>query len=78
MKRNQSLKGDNPKSVGFVRVQSKIKKIENHDELKVDPLYNPFIFDGTVSFIDQKETKPIRTFRDTRSVQSFILDSVLL
>lgn len=72
-RKNQSPRRDNPKSVGFVRVQSKI----NLDERNVDSGYDPFICDGVVSFVDKNETKSIRILRDTGAAQSFILDSVL-
>lgn len=40
--------------------------------------FEPFIFDGTVSFDESmSEAKPVHILRDTGSAQSFILGSVL-
>ncbi len=46
--------------------------------LSIDPTFEPFVCDGTVSFSElDTEHKPERILRDTGAAQSFVLADVL-
>ncbi len=60
------------KSVAFVRTHS------SESMLSIDPTFEPFVCDGTVSFSEfDTEHKHVRILRDTGAAQSFILADVL-
>ena len=49
-----------------------------HPHSKIDPVYKPFSLEGMVSLTGREEDNvPVKMLRDTGSVQSFILASVL-
>lgn len=60
------------KSVAFVRTHS------SESMLSIDPTFEPFVCDGTVSFSEvDSECKRVRILRNTRAAQSFILAGIL-
>ncbi len=71
-RKNQRKAQNSHKSVAFVRTHS------SESMLSIDPTFEPFVFDGTVSFSElDTEHKHIRILRDTGAAQSFILADVL-
>ncbi len=64
-RKNQRKAQNSHKSVAFVRTHS------SESMLSIDPTFEPFVFDGTVSFSElDTEHKHIRILRDTGAAQS--------
>ncbi len=71
-RKNQRKAQNSHKSVAFVRTHS------SESMLSIDPTFEPFVFDGTISFSElDTEHKHVRILRDTGVAQPFILADVL-